>query len=207
MEGVGFEALAVLFVLLPGFLSARVVQSLCVRASQSELEKFVEALLYSFVTYVVFVAAFRRVPLAVIEKVSPDGSRVYRPDLGSLDLVVLLLIAGVLGTFISISITNDLHGKFFRFIRATQRTTRPSIWNDVFHDLSFFVQVQFSDGRKLIGWPRYFSDTPEEASLFLEKAAWIDHEGKEEDIPGPGILITKNMPIETIMFLKGQQTK
>jgi|BogFormECP03_OM3_1039632.scaffolds.fasta_scaffold08421_1 hypothetical protein len=205
MDKVGFEAIAVLLVLLPGFLAARTVQSLCVRPTQTELDKVVEALLYSFLIYVAFVVCVGRIPLAVVQESLPDGVNIYRPAIRPQDLLVLLLLGLGLGIIVSASVTNDWYGRAFRRIHATQKTTRSSIWSDVFHDLSYYVQIQFCDGRKIIGWPRYFSDTPEEATLFLENAAWVDKDGKQEDIPGPGILITKNMPIETIMFLSGER--
>jgi hypothetical protein len=207
MSGVGFEALAVLLVLLPGFVAARTVQGLCVRPTQTELDKVVEALLYSFLIYVVFVSILHRIPLSVVEETSARGVKTYSPQVQSGDLLLLLTFSLILGLGVSGSVTNDLHGRLFRLLHLTQRTTRSSIWGDVFHDLSFYVQVQFCDGRKLIGWPRYFSDTPEESSLFLEAAAWVKDGEELQEIPGPGILITKNMPIETIMFLKGHRVE
>jgi hypothetical protein len=203
MPEFGFAALAVLLVLLPGFLTARVVQSLCVRPSQTELDKIVEALLYSFLIYVVFAVLREPSPLRVIVTERADGAKVFSPQVDSVDLLFLLLLAFVLGLAVSASVTNDLHGRLFRRARLTQRTTRSSIWSDVFHELGNYVQVQFCDGRKIIGWPRYYADTPEEASLFLENAAWVDRDNKLVDIPGPGVLTTKNMPIESIMFLRG----
>jgi Family of unknown function (DUF6338) len=204
MESIGFETLAALLVLLPGFLAARTVQSLCVRPSQTELDKVVEALLYSFLIYVVFLSAFHRFPLEIISSPLDGGAKSYKPVVRARDLLSLLAIGLALGLSISASITNDLHGKLFRHLRLTQRTTRSSIWSDVFHELSYYAPVQFTDGRKLIGWIKYFSDTPEESSLFLERAAWIDQDGNLTDVPGPGILVTKNLPIESIMFLEAE---
>ncbi len=42
------QALAVLFILLPGFLAAYILQSLVSRPKQSDLEKLIEALILSF---------------------------------------------------------------------------------------------------------------------------------------------------------------
>lgn len=204
MSAVGFEALAVLIILLPGFLAARTVQALCVRPSQTELDKVVEALLYSFVTYVVYAVILKRFPLQIIHEALPNGSQQSTPQIHSFDLLILLGVSLLLALVASASITNDLHGRLFRFLRITKRTTRSSIWGDVFHDLSYYVQIQFADGRKVLGWPKYFSDTPEESSIFLENAAWVEKDGRLIDIPGPGILITRNMQIESIMFLSGE---
>ena len=72
------------------------------------------------------------------------------------------------------------------------------MWSDVFHDITTFVIIEFTDGRRLRGWPRYFSDTPEEGSIFLEHAAWILDDVTPVEIEGPGILETNNLPIQTI---------
>jgi hypothetical protein len=39
----GFDALSVLIILLPGFFCARIFQWLCVRPQQTEMDKVVEA--------------------------------------------------------------------------------------------------------------------------------------------------------------------
>jgi hypothetical protein len=49
MEKLGFEGLAILLILLPGFLCAGLIQALCVRPTQTEFDKVWEALLYGFV--------------------------------------------------------------------------------------------------------------------------------------------------------------
>ena len=205
MGDIGFEALAVLLILLPGFMAARIVQSLCVRPFQTELDKIIEALLYSFIIYVIFAAVSGRFPLKISEETLTDGRRLISPIVRPNDLLALAGMSVAVALLVSASITNDLHAGILRKLRVTQRTTRSSVWSDVFHELSYYVQVQFSDGKRVIGWPKYYSDTPEESSLFLENASWIDHDGRLIEIPGPGILITQNMPIETIMFLRGER--
>lgn len=198
MAGIGLEAVAVLLLLLPGFVSAAIIQSLCVRTSQTEFDKVIEALLYSFVVYVVFVAAFGAPPFRVIAEPIPGNGTLYSPDVDSTSLLWLLGISVAIGLAVSASSTNDIHGSVLRWARITQRTTRSSIWSDVFDEISYYVQIQFVDGRRIIGWPKYYSDTPDESSVFLENAAWIERDGHVIQIPGPGILITRNMPIESI---------
>lgn len=201
MSAVGFETLAVLLVLLPGFLAAGIIRALCVRTKQTEFDKLIEALVYSFISYAAFVAVFHRFPLQGLEK-GPENMAVYLSTLHPSDVLFLLGIGAAIGILVGASITNDLHGRVFRILRLTNRTSRPSIWLDVFSEVKDYVQVEFQDGRRLIGWPRYFSDSPEESSLFLENAAWIGPDEKPVEIPGSGILVTKEMPIQAIMFLQ-----
>lgn len=204
MPEFSFEAFSILLLLLPGFLTARLIQSLCVRPSQTDFDKTIEAFLYSFIVYSIFVGVFQRSAFEVLVRSNEDGSKVYSPLVQPRDILLLLAISLVTALVVSGSTTNDLHRRLFRLFRLTQRTTRSSVWGDVFHELAYYVQVQFTDGRRVIGWPRYYSDTPEESTIFLENAAWISPDGKTTDIAGPGILITKSMQIETILFLKGQ---
>jgi len=55
---VSTETLTVLFVLLPGFVCAKLIRWLCPRPQQTEMEKVVDALLYSFIVYAIFVLIF-----------------------------------------------------------------------------------------------------------------------------------------------------
>jgi hypothetical protein len=52
------DALTVLLVLLPGFICAKLIRWLCPRPQQTEMEKVVDALLYSFIVYAIFVLIF-----------------------------------------------------------------------------------------------------------------------------------------------------
>jgi hypothetical protein len=63
------------------------------------------------------------------------------------------------------------------------------------------AQIELEDGRSVMGWISYYSDEPEDASVFLEKAAWITSDNQLVPINGPGILITRNLAIKHIMFL------
>lgn len=196
-----FEALAVFLVLLPGFLCARVVQSLCVRPKQTEIDKIIESLLYSFVVYVSFVCIFgRSIPVAMNIQ-DTDGVKHYSFELQPKSLGELAILSIGLGVLIGVDNTNDLSGRFFRKIHATQRTTRSSVWSDVFHERRGVVLVELGDGRRVMGWAQHYSDDPRELSLFLEKAAWIDDAGEQVAIQGGGILITKELGVKSIEFL------
>jgi hypothetical protein len=202
MDKLGFDALAILFVLLPGFLTAWTVHFLCFRPEQTELDKVVEALVFSCVIYATFFGIRHTSPFNLSGVSDEFSTKNYTDVLGSADLVWLLAIALGLGLLISASITNDWHMWLLRKLHVTERTARPTIWNDVFHKFSTYVQINFQDGRTLIGKPTFFSDTPDESSVFLTKAAWVKPDGVTVDIPDPGILVMKSMPIESIMFMK-----
>lgn len=196
-----FEAITVLVILLPGFLAARIEQRLVANPEQNEFDKTVEALLYSFFIYLSFTAINRSLPVSLrIEQVG--GASRYSIEANPTRLALLPLIAIILAALMAFATNNDFFGRFFRWLRVTRRTWRGYVWSDVFHDYGGVVQVELADGRSVIGWLKYFSDRPENGSLFLERASWVVA-GNTESVPidGPGILLTGASDIRSVMFL------
>lgn len=202
MEKLGFEGLAILLILLPGFLCAGLTQTLCVRSTQTELDKVVEALLYSFVVYVTFVWLVGPAVPVSLQVREVNGAQQYAIALQPKALAQLTFIAVVLALAVGGIVTNDLSGKLFRKLRLTQRTSRGSVWGDTFHDYGGVILVELGDGRRVEGWVRYYSDEPTPASLFLEQAAWVTDDNALVPIDGPGILISQEVGIRTIEFLQ-----
>jgi hypothetical protein len=205
MPELGFQALSVFFLLLPGFLCVRLVQALCVRSKQTELDKIVEALLYSFLIYVTYALFFHSIPLALRVEHWGSADRYFiETDTKSLVLLAVFSIAwALLVAFLS---NNDTAFSLLRKVSITQRTSRTSLWSDVFHTLGGYVQVELADGRSVLGWLKYYSDGPDEPSLFLEDAAWVNAGGEPVQIPGPGIMLTKDSGIRNIHFLRQEDS-
>jgi len=64
--------------------------------------------------------------------------------------------------------------------------------------------VELADGRGVQGIVSFYSDTAEEGSIYLSSARWIGIDSVIVEIPGPGILLTKNASIVAISFLDPQ---
>lgn len=207
MDSLTFQGLQILLILLPGFLTSWIVLALTVRPPQTELDKIIEALFCSFVTYFLSILVLDVQPIVVTLTQTDAGQAQLGVDVKAFRQFVFwtFLVAVVLGLGVSFLNTNDIPTRFLRWARITKRSSRATVWSDVFHDITTFVIIDFTDGRRLRGWPRYFSDTPEEGSIFLERAAWILDDGTPVEIEGPGILVTKNLPIQTISFWSGIQ--
>jgi hypothetical protein len=201
------EALGVFLLLLPGFSCAYIVQRLAVRPKQSELDKVIEALLFSFFLYL-FASPFFSYSLPLSwQKKTAEGIEQYTFQLNWPYLASLAALALASGILYSANLNHDWLLQLLRKLNITQRTARNSIWNDAFQDIpGSFVLVQLSGDRAVIGYLRYYSDEPEDASLFLEDAAWIvDKEGTQDPIDGPGILLTKLAGIESVSFLNTER--
>ena len=192
----GIQAIAALFILLPGFISARVARSLSHPSQQSELERVIEALILSFVLYLLYILVFGTA-LPIEWKAgasSPFAVHRWR-------VALLALAAIALGAAWGKLRSTDRIYRVLRRAHMTTLTNGETVWNNVFYSLKGTVQVGLGDGRVVRGWLQRYSDTRDEHSLFLAQAAWIPESGEPVDIPGPGILITGKAEIQYVMFL------
>lgn len=198
-------ALEILLILLPGFAAAYVVQLLALRGSQTDLDKVIEACLYSFLIYATFVSfTHGALPFDVLFAKPPATEAIiqWHPN-RLIGLSAITLAFSILGT---VYINRDGNW-LFRKIKVTERTSRRSIWNDIFQreaKKSQVVQVELGDGRSILGVLNYYSDTAEECSVYIAQASWVGEDGVPIRIPGPGILLTKNANIQSISLLDNE---
>lgn len=192
------DALAIFLILLPGFTCAYVTQYLAVRREQTEFDKVTEALLFSFVLYLASLPLFHyKLPIAWF----PDPNGAFHIQLEYGHLIFLFAASVLFGVVFAANLNNDWILTLLRRFKITERTSRVAVWHDVFQGTGGWVQVNMKDGKKALGRVRYYSDDSEDRSLFLESASWIDDEGKEVLIDGPGLFLTKDSQIDAVMFL------
>jgi hypothetical protein len=196
------EGLGIFLLLLPGFFTALIVQRLAVRARQSELDKIVEAVTFSFLLYLLTLPFFGYTLPVSWTAVSHQSFTEYLIQLRWEQLAALFAAAVAFGVLQAANINHDWLLRLLRRSHVTERTARTSIWNDAFQDIpGRYVMVSFSDGRSILGYVRYYADESEDGALFLEDAAWVDQDGTQFQIQGPGILITKSAGLEFVTFL------
>jgi hypothetical protein len=121
------EALGVLLLLLPGFSCAYLVQRLAVRPKQSELDKVIEALLFSFFLYLAASPFFSySLPLSW-QKKTAGGIEQYTFQLNWPHMASLAVLALALGFLDSANLNHDWLLRLLRKVGITQRTARNSI--------------------------------------------------------------------------------
>lgn len=198
----GLQAVLALVVLLPGFVSARIVRMMCARSQQTELERVIEALIFSFFTYVVYVFLWgTSLPIewhpAIVSVPISLNVSVFRWRLAS--LAVIAIVLGFGWGYIK---GRDILLHLLRRLGVTQRSSRESVWLDVFMNFGGTVQVGLGDGRTVVGWLKQYAETSEERTLFLERAYWVLEDFSSVDVPGDGmILLTEKSEIKYVMFL------
>ena len=202
------QALGVFLILLPGFTCAYIAQQLAVRPKQTELDKVVEALLFSLVLYIAIGPLFHfALPVGWHQEASASPGD-YLVVVEWKELASLAGAAVLLGIAFAANLNHDWILSLLRKIGVTERTSRTSIWSDTFQEIvgGTTVQVVLADDRTVSGWVHYYSDDLGDASLFLERAEWIDKENQKIPIPGPGILLMPAAGIKYVMFLDPETT-
>jgi hypothetical protein len=178
---------------------------IAIRAKQSDLDRVIEALLFSFLIYVAnSIIHHGQSPIALTHSAQGDALEFHPGHV--LSLAGFALLFGLLMT----AYVQWDGARIFRKIKLTERTSRNSIWNDTFQDvqqtkdpsLGSIVQVELKDGRSVMGVVGFYSDTAEENSVFLKDARWVDLTNNSVvEIPGPGILLTQKAEITSVSFL------
>ena len=197
-----FQALQILIFLIPGFISATILNVLIVRKEKREFGKIVEALIFSMVIYTIYSFVSGRSPISLNQV---KESITYSYD--SKSFLWLGLFSIGIPAVLGFLVTNDWHMKLARVLRVSRKTARSSVWFDVFCDMKRHIIINFENGRRLYGWPMYYSNYPDSPYIFLFKPAWVVEDGENQeskyvDLEVEGILITPEQKIESIEFLK-----
>lgn len=196
------EVVKVLIVLLPGFVSSGVIRAFGVEEKKSDLDKVVRALIYSLIVYSLYPIVLVLLKQASWAAMQKDLTVIVpSTPIGAL---IMLALSVTIGSVVALYRQKDGH-RIFRWVGITSRTTRFTIWHDIFSDYKdCYVAVVFKDGRQLFGWPLYFSDDAAEGQLFLCRARWyfFDRDGTEinQAVPEPGIFVRSNQDIDFIQF-------
>jgi hypothetical protein len=195
-------ALQIILILLPGFSAAYVVQALATRRAQSDFERVIEAVVFSFIIYVCYIPLNHgNLPFEIVKDQSgkTEDTVSWHPT----QLIWLAAVTAIFTLLAVIYIRFD-GNRLFRAIGLTERTTRNSIWNDILEHEAIDnqpVQVELADGKNVLGVLLYYSDASDDDSVYLTQASWVDKDGKPVEIPGPGILLTKNSGIRSVSLL------
>lgn len=205
------ESLLVFILLMPGFVSSAVLNAIIVRPKKERTANVVEALVFSFVVYSIL-ATIDYGPV-YFELTEANG---YQPVVDPDNLLYAIILSVMIALLFGISSTQDWHMRILRAMRITTRTARVNTWLDVFIDVFMDrkkgsnrvrgIVVTYKDGRRLSGWPSYYSDDPEEGLLYLERPAWINDNNEYLELGAKGILLTQKDSIESIAFIDTKES-
>lgn len=196
---VSFEAFGILAILLPGFVSSTILDSVVVRKPKDSLPRIIEALVFSFLIYAILVALLG-VPAFEVPGSSQDLSRVVDLPTNRVFVIGALVLSVVLPLVMGFLLTTDLHMRLLRWCRISNKTARETTWLDVFSEQRRYVIVNLTGKRRVFGWPQYYSNDRDEGLLYLFNPAWVNEDGTYTKLNIHGLFLVESDSIETIEF-------
>lgn len=140
--------------------------AIVVRKPRPGVANVIEALVFSFLIYAILAPCYGGSPVSM-ESVTLKNTTTYRPTVDAVFLVSAVVLAILLALIVGSSITNDLHMALLRKLRVTHRTARDDTWLDIFIDQKRYFVVTFTDGRRIFGWPQYYSNDRDEVPIYI----------------------------------------
>jgi hypothetical protein len=143
-------------------------------------KRVLDALLFSFVIYLLVSVFYQWEPLAQVKSNGGSLSFSFSTNtrvigLSGLCVILIPIVVGFL-------YFNDYLHFVLRKLKITTKTSRANTWNDAFLSQNRYVIVTLKDGRRIRGYPTMFSTDPEEGFVYLYNPAWVnDDKSKDED--------------------------
>jgi len=194
-----YNTLAVFVFLVPGFISSTLLDRLVPRERTSTFERIIEALIFTFVIYLVIHLATTRTAV-YLREVRDEAAVTYSLHFDPWVLIPVTLLSLVLPLGCAYLVNTDKHMKLLRKLGISGSTARHNTWLDVFTDIKTPVVVHLMDGRRVHGWPMYYSSTPDEGLLYLYDPVWIDDQGRYTRSEMHGIFFVRREELKWIEF-------
>lgn len=202
----GTGAVFLFLYLFPGFLGSLVYDFLVESRKRDNFERIVAALVLTLLSSVALKVGFgvSLLPLAV-DKETPVstvvnaffGRNLLYGSLLSVSIVVLLAVCN----------NSGITYRILNWFRLSTKASSVDVWADTFDRLrGSWIKIRFSDGRSLIGWPKFYSQFGDPREIFLADASWWvpDEDGTliAQDVLGAGVYIADFSRVEAIEVLK-----
>jgi hypothetical protein len=189
------DSIALIGYLLPGLLAAWVLYGLTSDPKPSQLERVIQALIFTFLVHVLLP------PLQWSLQWIGSVLGALRPwDDNARDLARLLL-ALVLGLVLAIYTNTDAVHSWLRSKGLTTRTAYPSEWFSVLSRTVTFVVLHMHDERRLYGWPKEWPNEPDKGHFFILFPSWIKEDGSQLELPGVHGLLVASKDVKWVEFV------
>jgi hypothetical protein len=190
------EIVQILFFLLPGFLTAKMLEMWVITKPKDVFDRVVQAFVLTFVNLICF--AFIRWLLEKLVGFQFDHDQFFAIN----NLLLMVFCAVRIAIILSFELNNELVLTKLRKWKITKKTYKPCTWVETFEHVERLVVVHLNDGRRIYGWPKFYSDDPAERAIFLEEASWLDDENNLINNPPISILLDGNSGIQFVEFLQ-----
>ena len=189
------EIIPILIFLLPGFLTGKMLDLLVVAKPKDVFDRIVQAFVFTFINLLCF-----SVVRWLLEKFSGhqfDHEQFFTVG----NLLITIFCAVGIALICSYEVRNEWLINWLREKKITKKGYKPSTWLETFEHVEKYVVVHLNDGRRVYGWPTYYSDEPEERAIYLEDASWLDDQNNLINNPPISIFLDEKTGIQFIEFL------
>ncbi|MDZ7321862.1 DUF6338 family protein [Kosakonia sacchari] len=196
MESISTELFTILKFLLPGFVSAWVFHALTAYPKQSQFERLIQALIFTF---------FIQVVVLVVKWIFVALGHIY--SFGYWDDNSQLIFSGVISLLLGIFLvylTNNgkLHSLLANY-NITKQSSFFSEWEEAFNTTTWFIILNFKDGRRLYGWPSVFPSDPTKGHFVIKQPEWIS-DGEYQSLDNAECIVINVNDIDSVEFMKEQ---
>jgi Family of unknown function (DUF6338) len=186
---------ALIFMLLPGFISAGVFYTLTAHPKTSEFERLVQSLIFT---------SFIKLGTILIK---PLLFRMgHRYSFGAWDADVEYIwsigLALILGLLFAFSANKDVFHRLFRLMNLSTRTPHPSEWYSVFSNNKRYVLLHLKGSRRLRGWAEEWPDQPDKGHFVILEAEWILSDDQIAPLYQVERFLMPATEVEMVEFLK-----
>jgi hypothetical protein len=184
--------------LLPGFITSFLFYSLTSFPKKSEFEAVVIALIYTIIINALVEIA--GIVFIVIGNLFTIGE--WNQLSKTACSIIIAVCIGLLWSYIY---NNDMIHKCLRMLKITKKTSYPSEWYGTFTETKTFIVLELKDGRRIMGWPKEWPDSPQQGHFVLEEAKWlVDKDGKSDEISLKTVdkIVIDTNNVEIVEFLK-----
>jgi hypothetical protein len=196
-------ALKILLLLLPGFLTLWIQESLGEKKERYQIDKIALIFLYDIFIFGIYLGTLKLIPSIKPFILDIQEKNIDIIRLSFYSLILFLIISILLGILFALFNIYSWHYILLRKLKITYKTGRSTVWNDVFYERQgYYVIVHLEEGIRIFGWASDFSTDPGPKYLFISDAKYLGTSTKKDvEIKGPGILITNESKIKYIEFL------
>jgi len=194
-----FETLTVLSFLIPGFISVFLFRHLIYRPEKEIGYFLVEALIYSFIIYSIVGTFLTHAPVT-LQEVTVGDKKTYSVSFVTSALGFLLVTSIVLPLLVALVLNNDYATQLLRKLRITSVSSRANTWLDAFSTRKCYIIVNTVDGKRIFGWPMWYSNSPKDGYIYLYDPSWIDSDQNFIPTGLHGLFLVKDQSIDYIEF-------
>jgi len=210
MKGEAGPVFFIVLYLLPGLLGTVIYDYLVEGEKRDNFERVLHALVLTLLSTLLVHGVFRLPVIPEIEVGKETAVTAIIVMVLDRNLLIMSLVAVGLTVVWACLHNHDIIYGCLNRLGVTYKKSKSDVWQDVLNrHRGYWIQVQFQDGKTLVGWPMYYSASGKPREMFLANASWWlpceDGDVIQTTVDGPGVYISDFSKVTAITLLDGNK--